>query len=186
MVLTETQTGRKQGVGFSLEQNIRRWKTHNPTSLDSDKPLTSTQDGEFRLEFIGLYTRKVHPQSLIDCRLQEGSPVLRMNINKFYFIYETCVAKEIRCTLRCSKCSTKVNPPQHDVEEDDTDTDRHVIMLQECPIAFRCVQATIDNDGVIVDLRYDIGEREVVNLDSSIHKIRYAVMEPKMLMCMMK
>ena len=83
------------------------------------------------------------------------------------------MAQEIRCTL---KCTTKSNAYEEDNKEGEEKV--KVVYIRECPIAFRCVKVTVDVEGVIDDLRYDVSERDVVCIDNT---KRYAVLSPQML-----
>ena len=171
--LKEAVRDKEDGVGFSMEQRIRRWRSPHPGDLDDDNPIKMRQSGRFQLDFGGIYFKSITPSDLLDCRLPVASPILRMGVKKFFVIYETCVAQEIRCTL---KCITK--NIAHEEDDKDGEEKVKVVYIRECPIAFRCVKVTLDAGGIIDDLRYDVSERDVVCFDNI---KRYAVLSPQML-----
>ncbi|XP_033096823.1 uncharacterized protein LOC117101068 [Anneissia japonica] len=145
--------GRSQYRDFTLKEITRDTDAQQmfnfvqTTSL-SRQNSTTTRNGhhcKFQIQVLKTYVKQIDVRNLIDCKLDEKSPIMRRKLKKFFVIDECWMATEARCSVIFG-----------DTLSDTTSTRYCVKRL--CPFAFHVVQVSVNKKGLVTNVSFDIKE----------------------------
>ncbi|XP_071954000.1 uncharacterized protein [Antedon mediterranea] len=147
----DQESKNKRFRDFSLKETTRdtdaqqMFNFAQTTSLSRQNSKT-TRNGhhcKFQMQVLKTYLKQVDVRSLIDCKLDEKSAIMRRKLKKFFIIDECWVATEARCSVIFG-----------DTLSDTTSTRYCVKRL--CPFAFHVALVTINKKGIVTDVSYDM------------------------------